>query len=137
MSIILLVIICIPLVIAIPMWFQYVITETPANELALNLVAWFGYDGTFWLILLLGMISFSIGYVYIMKMKPGVGASVEAKADEEASELLEEEEETLTDEDAEEMTPAAHDDAGDVDLEDVDESLEDIEDNDVLGEEEN
>jgi hypothetical protein len=132
MSIILLAIICIPLIFTIPMWFQHILTDTPINELSINLVAWFGYDGTLLLTLLVGLISFSIGYVYIMKMKPGVTPSAEEKEAEEMPELSEEEEEVLAAEDIEEEEIAAedHEDVEEPKLEDIEESLEDIEDDD-------
>jgi hypothetical protein len=130
MSIILLVIICIPLIFTIPMWFQHILTDTPRNELSINLVAWFGYDGTLWLTLLIGLISFSIGYVYIMKMKPGVTPTTEEKGAEKMPELSEEEEEEiLAAEDIEEEEIAAEDqeDVEEPDFEDIEEALEDIE----------
>ena len=44
MSIILLVLICIPLAFVIPMWFQTIGLGIPRTELALDPVQWFGTD---------------------------------------------------------------------------------------------
>jgi hypothetical protein len=91
MSIILLVIICIPLAFVIPMWFQNIALGLPRAELALDPVHWFGLDGAVWLTLLLGLVSFALGYVYILKMKPGT--ITEDEPEEEEPELEDEEEE--------------------------------------------
>lgn len=98
-SIILLVIICIPLAFVIPMWFQNIALGLPRTELALDPVHWFGLDGAVWFTLLLGLVSFAIGYAYILKMKPGTITEDEPEEeepeeeDEEESEIDEEEEE--------------------------------------------
>ena len=42
MSIILLVVICIPLVFGVPIWFQTVVFGAARSELVINPVAWFG-----------------------------------------------------------------------------------------------
>jgi len=70
-SIILLVTICIPLAFTIPMWFQHVFFNVPRTELTINPALWWGLDGTLWITLFLGLVSISIGYIYIMKMNPG------------------------------------------------------------------
>jgi len=104
MSIILLVLICIPLVFVIPMWLQYVVLGTPRTEVALNPLRWFGLDGALWLTLLLGLISFSITYfAFILKMKPGVGVSEEPESiEEEEDEPFEDEDVEIEDEEVEE-----------------------------------
>ena len=86
MSIILLVLICIPLALVIPMWFQHVVLGIPRTELALDPVVWFGLDGAFWLTLILSLASFFITYVYILKMKPGVSSAAELETAEEEDE---------------------------------------------------
>lgn len=130
MSIVLLLIICIPLIFTIPMWFQHIIAGTPLNQLSINLIEWFGYDGTFWLTLLLGLISFSIGYVYILKMKPGEVSAVPKESVEDMTEIFENEDAVLSDEDLEEEEIAAEDqeDVSEVQFEEIEASLEDVED---------
>ena len=81
-SIILLVVICIPLIFVIPMWFQFVVLGAPRTGLALDPLVWFGLDGAFFLTLLLGFISFAAAYVYILKMKPGVAAVAEEEPED-------------------------------------------------------
>ena len=93
MSIILLVIICIPLAFVIPMWFQTVALGLPRDSLALDPVHWVGPDGAVWLTLLLALVSFVIGYAYILKMKPGKVVQDEPEEEEEEPEDEEEEEE--------------------------------------------
>jgi hypothetical protein len=131
MSIILLVIICIPLAFTIPVWFQYILLDTPRTEFTINLVAWFGYDGAFLITLLLGLVSFSLSYVYILKMKPGItSVSGETEVDEEID-SLEDEDEIAADEDVEEETAAEdqeEDEIVPVDLDEMEANLEDIED---------
>lgn len=93
-SIILLVTICIPLAFTIPMWFQHVFFNVPRTELTINPANWWGLDGTLWVTLFLGLVSLTIGYLYIIKMNPGVDSD-----DEESDEYDEDE-----DEDMEEVT---------------------------------
>jgi hypothetical protein len=86
-SIILLITISIPLAFTIPMWFQYVFFNVPRTELTINPAEWWGLDGAFWVTVFLGLVSIGIGYLYIMKMNPGVTGD-----DEEEEEYDEEEE---------------------------------------------
>ncbi len=137
MSIILLVIICIPLAFTIPGWFQHVLLGTPRTEMTLNLVKWFGYDGSLWVTLLLGLISFSLGYLYISRMKAGVISAAEEEVVKEAPELSEEEVEITAAEDMEEESAelAAEDQEDDEggaepDLEDIDEAIDGLAEND-------
>ena len=113
LSIILLVIICIPLVFVIPMWFQHIALGLPRPELALDPVHWFGLDGAVWLTLLIGLVSFAIGYAFILRLKPGTIAEDEPEEEkpepdeeeldeEEIEEELEEEVEELAEEEEEE-----------------------------------
>lgn len=92
MSIFLLVIICIPIAFVIPMWFQTIALGIPRTELALDPVHWIGADGAFWLTLLLGLVSFVVGYTYILRMKPGTIAEDKPVEVEEPEEDEEEEE---------------------------------------------
>ena len=145
LSIILLIIVCIPLIFAIPMWFQTVLFGISRPELALNPVAWFGMDGAIWVTLLFGLISFGIGYVYILKMKPGaISADIEEAMDSEVPEQDEdiediemaieqqEEEEAMPLEDQEEEELKDED----VPLEDIEEDSEPDEIEDVLSDDE-
>lgn len=96
MSIILLVIICIPLVFVIPMWFETIVLGAPRADLALDPVHWFGFDGASWFTFALFLVSFGIGYFYILKLKPGVVSEepeeeIEPDEDEEVEEELAEE----------------------------------------------
>jgi TRAP-type C4-dicarboxylate transport system permease small subunit len=112
LSIILLVIICIPLAFVIPMWFQHIALGLPRPELALDPVHWFGLDGAVWLTLLLGFVSFVIGYAFILRLKPGTTAEDEPEEEEpepekeeleeEIEEEIEEEVEELSEEEEEE-----------------------------------
>jgi membrane protein implicated in regulation of membrane protease activity len=132
MSIILLVIICIPLAFTIPMWLQFVLLGTPLSDLTINIVGWFGYDGALWVTLLLSLISFFIGYVYIRKMNPGVTSTKDEETAVEELQISEEEEETTIAEDLVEDEIADDDQEDDeedrLDLDDVEDALEDIED---------
>ncbi len=71
-----------PLIFAIPMWFQHVLFGVSRPSLTINPVEWFGQDGAVWITLLLGLFSYGIGYFYILKMKPGiVSEDVEEEGD--------------------------------------------------------
>jgi flagellar biosynthesis/type III secretory pathway M-ring protein FliF/YscJ len=78
------------------MWFQTIALGVPRTELALDPVHWVGFDGALWLTLLLGLVSFVIGYAYILKMKPG--KITEDEPEEEEPEEDEEPEELEADE---------------------------------------
>jgi hypothetical protein len=129
------VIICLPLIFTIPAWFQHVLFGTPRTELSFNLIAWFGYDGALWMILLLGLVSFSISYLYILKMKPGSTLADEKEeiGELETLEALEEEDESTAQEGMETAEVAAEDQEEDeeelLELDDVEEVLEDMEEN--------
>ena len=92
MSIVLLVVICIPLAFVVPMWLQLILLGRPRNNLALDPVRWFRLDGAVWLTLLLGLVSFVLGYFIIYKLKPGISSEEDLEAekkieDEEDDEL--------------------------------------------------
>ncbi|RDE15770.1 MAG: hypothetical protein C4K48_03025 [Candidatus Thorarchaeota archaeon] len=135
-SVILLVIICIPLAFTIPGWFQHVFLGTPRTELTLNLVEWFGYDGALWVTLLLGLISFSLGYLYISRMKAGVISAAEEEIVEEVPEVSEEEPEITKAEDVEEEEEIAAEDQeedeheAELDLEGIEDALDESVKND-------
>ncbi|MHA1772439.1 MAG: hypothetical protein ACTSYL_11815 [Candidatus Thorarchaeota archaeon] len=67
-SIILLVIISLPLVFVIPMWFQEVAFGTTIANLAVNPVTWFGLLGAVGVTTLIGIVSLILGYAYVMGM---------------------------------------------------------------------
>ncbi|MGY5876043.1 MAG: hypothetical protein RTU30_09875 [Candidatus Thorarchaeota archaeon] len=81
-SLILLILICIPLAFAIPIWFQHVFFGTPSAETLFNPILMFGPGGAVWLTVILGLVSFILGYPYILKLLPS-GSDDEAKTDEE------------------------------------------------------
>jgi len=108
MSVILLVIICLPLVFVIPMWFQQIILGASPEALAVNPVAWFGAYGAFAVTVGLAVLSLIIGYGYIRSISPKPSSEEEvseAEAVEEAVEAIEEEVEAEVDESASEETP--------------------------------
>ncbi|MFW9956479.1 MAG: hypothetical protein ACFFCT_00290 [Candidatus Odinarchaeota archaeon] len=139
MSIILLVIICIPLAITIPMWLQYVLLGTPKTELTINLVSWFGYDGALWITLFLGLVGFSLSYVYILKMKPGFIPTTDEKIVVKESDIPKEEDEISAAEDMEEEEFTVEDQEEDeeerLDLDDIEVALEDMEEDEEESEE--
>jgi TRAP-type C4-dicarboxylate transport system permease small subunit len=124
-SIILLVVICIPLAFVIPMWFQHIALGLPRDGLALDPVHWVGLDGAFWLTLVLGLVSFAIAYVFVLRMKPGT-----ITVDEPDEEEPEEDE----DEDEEEEPEEEELEAEEVE-EEVEEELEEVETEEVSAEE--
>ncbi|MCF2136249.1 MAG: hypothetical protein K9W43_03330 [Candidatus Thorarchaeota archaeon] len=67
-SIILLVIISLPLIFVIPMWFQEVAFGTTIANLAVNPVTWFGLFGAVGVTALIAIVSLIIGYAYVMGM---------------------------------------------------------------------
>jgi hypothetical protein len=128
MSIILLIIICIPLAMTIPMWFQYVLFGTPSTELSINPIAWFGVEGAFWITIALGLVSFFLGYFYLLKLKPGVISTKDEEAVVEESEISEDVDESNAAEDLEEEEIASEDQEEDEEeLIDLDEIKEDEE----------
>ena len=138
MSIILLVIICIPLVFVIPMWFQNIALGIPRTELALDPVHLVGLDGALWLTLLLGLVSFAIAYGYILKLKPGSitedKPDVEDEPEEDDEE--EEEEELEADEIEEEAEEVAEEPTEDEVEEPLEEEVEEVTADEAVKEEE-
>lgn len=120
-SIFMLVFICIPLAFTIPMWFEYVLFDVPRTELAINPAAWFGLDGTLWITLLLGLVSLSIGYLYIIKINPGDASASEEDAEEYD---VEDEEEDVSDDVVVDHIPIEEEDVKDIPLEDQEEEEE-------------
>ncbi|UCE09174.1 MAG: hypothetical protein JSW61_09340 [Candidatus Thorarchaeota archaeon] len=90
MSIILLVIVCLPLVFTIPMWIQHVVFATPRSGFLLDPVALFGGDGALVVTIALALVSLILGYPYLMKMLPST-AEEEELVEEEAENEEEEE----------------------------------------------
>ena len=119
-SLILLVTICIPLAFTIPMWFQHVIFDVPRTELTINPANWWGLDGTLWVTLLLGLVSLALGYVYIIKLKPGEASDLKEKTDEHEEDEEEDESDEIVADDIplEEVEEEA---AEDIPLEDQEE----------------
>jgi hypothetical protein len=133
-SIILLVTICIPLAFTIPMWFQHVFFNIPRTELAINPAEWWGLDGTLWVTLFLGLVSLTIGYLYIIKMNPGVASDDDDDDSDEYDEGEDEDmEEESSDDESEETVADVIDEVSDDDVPledqeaDVDIPLEDQE----------
>jgi hypothetical protein len=79
MSIVLLVIICLPFAFVVPMWIQYVLLRTPTPGLALNPIALFGFIGAVAATLLLAATSIALGYVYVIRTKPRAKPAGEKK----------------------------------------------------------
>jgi hypothetical protein len=124
MAIILLVLICLPLVFTIPMWFQWVLFQTPSADLWFNPVIMFGAGGAAWLTVFIGLVSLVLSYPYVMKMLPG------STDEEDEDEEEEEEEAEEKEEDEEEETESTED------VDQVDESVEDLdEETEVIDEE--
>jgi hypothetical protein len=125
LSIILLIIICLPLVFVVPMWLQHVLLGVPRGSLLLDPVALFGLDGAFWVTSLLGLISVGLGFLFVSRSESRVAEGEDKEGmvtDEEivdaVLEEIEEEEEGIEEEEEEE-----------VDIED-DEEIEDSESDD-------
>jgi hypothetical protein len=96
MSIILLVIICLPLAFTIPVWLQTIGLGAPRSAAFLDPVAMFGPEGAFGVTVLLTIASVLLGYIYVYRLIPGSDSKeeeeVEAEPEEEIEEVDEEEE---------------------------------------------
>lgn len=95
-SIILLIIICLPMVFMIPMWLQIVLFHTSVADLVANPIVLFGSAGSFAITVGLGIVSFVLGYPYLLKLIPGrapeeIGTTLDEESDEESDEVSEEE----------------------------------------------
>lgn len=102
------------------MWLQAFLLGRPRTQLALDPVRWFGLDGATWLTILLGLVSFVLGYVFILKLKPGITAeAVDQEIQEE--DVEEEEVEELEAEDLGEVAESREEDE-DQEIEEVTES---------------
>lgn len=111
MSIILLVIICLPLVFTIPVWIQTIGLGASRATALLDPVAMFGAEGAFAVTLALTIVSVLIGYAYVYKLTPESDSEEEedeegeeVEAEDEAEEVTEEEEPEEEDEVEEEET---------------------------------
>ncbi|MHA1960840.1 MAG: hypothetical protein ACW99U_11440 [Candidatus Thorarchaeota archaeon] len=101
MSIILLVLICLPLAFTIPMWVQLVVFDVPRSGLFLDPVGMFGADGAIVVTVALSLVGLILGYPYLRKMLPSAADEDEPttdKVDEEEEEDVEEVEEEDEDE---------------------------------------
>ncbi|RDE13939.1 MAG: hypothetical protein C4K47_05040 [Candidatus Thorarchaeota archaeon] len=115
MSIVLLLIICLPLVFVVPMWIQYTLLRVPASNLALNPLSLFGYLGAVAVMLGLSAASILIGYVYVIKTKPKTVprekkkamAAMEEEPEIEAETIAEEKEAAREPAEAEEQSGAS------------------------------
>jgi hypothetical protein len=111
MSIILLVIICLPLAFTIPMWLQTIGLGVPRASVFLDPVAMFGAEGAFVVTLALTIVSLLVGYFYVYKLIPkGTSEEEDDETEEEPEEELDVEEETdeasneeVTDDDEDEV----------------------------------
>ncbi|MHA2140442.1 MAG: hypothetical protein ACXADC_08850 [Candidatus Thorarchaeota archaeon] len=99
MSIILLIVICIPLAFGIPIWFQTVVFGAVRSELVINPAVWFGAGGAFWVTLLLSLASIFLGYIYVYRLVPS--GTEEDDEEEPAAAETEDEDEAAEDEDEE------------------------------------
>jgi len=104
-SIFLLVIICLPLAFAVPMWLQHIVLGAPRTSLLFDPVLMFGLDGAFLITLFLGFVSFFLGYLFIARIKSGLETEqvIESEEDaglEEREDLTEPVEEKATEEPA-------------------------------------
>jgi hypothetical protein len=103
LSIILLIIICLPLVFVVPMWLEHVLLGVPRGSLLLDPVVLLGLDGTFWVTSLLGLISIALGFLFVRRTESRFAeAEEEMVSDEEivdsVLEEIEEEEEGIEEE---------------------------------------
>ena len=130
-SIILLVIICLPLAFVVPMWIQHIVLGAPRTSLLLDPVIFFGLDGAFWITLLLGLVSFSIGYLFISRSKPGSeideDEAYEDEIDDEELDLEEDEEDIEDELDKEELTDALEEEEIEEEEEEIEEEEEEEE----------
>lgn len=78
-SIILLVIICLPMVFLIPMWLQTVLFHTSVGDLVGNPIVLFGSAGSFGITVGLGIVTFVLGYPYLLKLIPGPSREEESE----------------------------------------------------------
>jgi hypothetical protein len=100
-AIILLVLVCLPLVFAIPIWFQWVFFGTTGGDLLLNPITLFGAGGAVWVTAFLGLVSMIFAYPYLMKIASS-GDTEETVEEEEEEEAEEEDEEAEQEVEAEE-----------------------------------
>ncbi len=125
-SIVLLVIISIPLVFVIPMWFQQVALGASSSSLAVDPVAWFGVLGAVGVTTLLAIGSLVLGYIYVMGLSSRVVAREkksrarrEEKAEDSESESVE-----TTAEDISSEVEGESEDAADAEVPDEDTTSE-------------
>ena len=90
-AIILMVLICVPLVFSIPMWFQWVLFGTAPSEMLLNPAIMFGAGGAVWVIVFLGLVSFILAYPYLMRISSSGESDDELEEKKESDESPDEE----------------------------------------------
>ena len=124
-SIILLIIICLPLLFAVPMWLQHILLGVPRANLFIDPISLFGLDGAFWVTSLLGLVSLAVGFLFVSRGESGFA---EARGERE-TESDDEEEEPLSDTEDVDETAVAEDE--ELDLEEIDEEEEEEEEEEV------
>ncbi|NWF97238.1 MAG: hypothetical protein HXY34_13960 [Candidatus Thorarchaeota archaeon] len=117
LSIVLLVMVCLPLVFVVPMWIQQFGLGTSPSSLLVNPVAWFGTAGAVVITVLLTILSVVLGYATLSKMSaPPGGARAEiVEGERPSSEPSEETSDEISDE-----TVSATKDVGSSAAEDTD-----------------
>ncbi len=68
MSVILLVIMCLPLAFVVPMWIQQIALGVPASNIALNPVSWFGITGAVVITCLLAIVGALLAVLYTQRV---------------------------------------------------------------------
>jgi len=117
MAIILLVLVCLPLAFAIPLWFQWVLFGTQSADLWLNPLTLFGAGGAVWVTAFLGLIGIILAYPYMMKMiSDEKSEDVQSEEEEEEEAILED---ALLEEIDEEDSMTSLEDDTDMDEEDA------------------
>lgn len=77
MSVVLLVIICLPLAFVVPMWIQRIVLGVPASNLAVNPVSWFGLMGAVVITCLLAIAGALVAIVYTQRfLAPGASEEI-------------------------------------------------------------
>ncbi len=86
-SIILLVIVCLPMAFAIPVWFQSTLFETSPSNMVLNPLVMFGPETTVWITIVLAIVSLVLQYPFLTRLlSAGPGTEEPTGADESTTE---------------------------------------------------
>ncbi len=86
MSIVLLVVLCMPLVLSIPTWLQTVLLGVPRQDVLLDAVTLFGQTGAFVVTLGLTGLSMVVGYLLLSRLTPKMTSEEEEEEEEEQGE---------------------------------------------------